>query len=105
MKNTGNVLKTKGFICDLSFSYEEATKKLTSITEERYCPYSEVLFFCSDVSGETPKGGVPQYQVKRETNEKTIIPFLEFVSEYNRKGGPLLIFCDNEPFTSIKRIS
>ena len=98
-ENTGKVLKDKGFDYDLSFSYEEATNKITSRTKDGFCPYSEIWIFCSDGSGETPKGGKKEYQVKRERNEKTIIPFLEIVSEYNRNGGLLLIFCDNEPFT------
>ena len=63
------------------------------------CPYSETWIFCSDGSGETPKGGKADYQVNKEKNSTSIIPFLETVSEYNRKGGALLLFCDNEPFT------
>ena len=96
---TGEALKTKGFKYDIVYSYEDATNKLTSINEKGKCPYNETWIFCSDGSGNTPKGGKTEYQVTKDKNKETIIPFLKTISEYNIKGGALLLFCDNEPFT------
>jgi hypothetical protein len=36
------------------------------------------------------------YRIKKKKNK--IIPFLETVSEYNRRGGGSLLFCDNYPY-------
>ena len=80
--------------------------------EVEYCKYRETWIFCSDGSGNYPKGGKQIYyyenekekrfgnprNVTKEDNEKEIIPFLETVSEFNRKGGALLLFCYNEPY-------
>jgi len=108
-KYAGKVLKEKGFSYTLVYNYIDAIKELTEV-ENGHCKYFETWIFCSDGSGNTPKGGKKIYysdqsqsvkneiKVNKEDNEKQIIPFLETVSAFNKNGGALLLFCDNEPF-------
>ena len=108
-KFTGKILKEKGFSYTLVYNYIDAIKELTA-EENGHCKYFETWIFCSDGSGDTPKGGKKIYysdqnqndknviKVNKEDNEKQIIPFLETVSAFNKNGGALLLFCDNEPF-------
>ena len=88
----GKDLKKKGFHYKMVFSYGDAINELTR-DEDGHCPYSEAWIFCSKGDGTLPKC------VENQEEEKNkIIPFLETVSEYNRRGGGLLLFCDNYPF-------
>ena len=89
-KNAGKALKKKGFKYDIVYSYGEAINKLT-ISENGFCPYSETWIFCSRGDGSLPKKAED-----KDSNKITI--FLEIVSEYNKNGGALLLFCDNYPF-------
>ena len=108
IKNLGPVFKDKGFEYTIVYNYLDAINELT---KEGDCKYIETWIFCSDGSGNTPKGGKPIYysnviknekeigrKVTKEDNEKEIIPFLETIAEYNQKGGALFLFCDNFPF-------
>ena len=109
-EGTGSVLKAKGLEYTIVYNYKDAMDELT-INENGRCKYLETWIFCSDGSGDYPKGGKTIYDsdkinrrgdgrtVTKKDNEKELIPFLETVGEYNRKGGALLLFCDNEPFT------
>ena len=109
-KGTGYILRKKGLEYTIVYNYKDAIDELT-INEDGHCKYLEAWIFSSDGSGEYPKGGKTIYdsdknerrgdgrKVTKEDNSKELIPFLETVSEFNRKGGALLLFCDNEPFT------
>lgn len=109
-KGPGNILKSKGLDYTIVYNYRDAMDELT-INENGHCKYLEAWIFCSDGSGEFPKGEIPIYdstsgkrkgdnrKITKEDNKKELIPFLETVGEFNRKGGALLLFCDNEPFT------
>ena len=109
-KGPGNILKSKGLDYTIVYNYKDAMDELT-INENGHCKYIEAWIFCSDGSGEFPKGGMTIYDstsenrrgekrnITKEDNKKELIPFLETVGEFNRKGGALLLFCDNEPFT------
>ncbi len=88
--NAGRALKKKGFKYDIVYSYGEAIKKLLS-SEKENCPFSEVWIFCSKGDG-----SLPDKAEDKDSNKITI--FLEIVSEYNKNGGALFLFCDNEPF-------
>ena len=88
--NAGRALKKKGFKYDIVYSYGGAIKKLLS-SEKGNCPYSEVWIFCSKGDG-----SLPDKAEDKDSNKITI--FLEIVSEYNKNGGALFLFCDNEPF-------
>jgi len=109
-KGAGSVLKMKGLEYTIVYNYQDAINELT-IDENGHCKYLETWIFCSDGSGDYPKGGKSIYdsdnkerrgfkrEVTKNDNEKELIPFLETVAEFNKKGGALLLFCDNEPFT------
>ena len=88
--NAGRSLKKKGFKYDIVYSYGEAIKKLVS-SEKGNCPYSETWIFCSKGDGT-----LPDKAEDKDQNKITI--FLEIVSEFNKNGGALFLFCDNEPF-------
>ena len=110
IKNSGRVLKEFGFEYTLVYNYNDAINELTD-SKNDHCKYFETWIFCSDGSGNTPVGGKKIYysdesvennniaiQVKKEDNEIQLIPFLETVASFNKSGGALLLFCDNEPF-------
>ncbi len=90
-KNTNAALKKKGFETTIVFSYGEAIKELTK-DENEYCPYIETMIFCS--RGDK---SLPENAEDKDVNK--IVPFLKTVSEFNKNGGGLFLFCDNEPFT------
>ena len=104
------LLQYKGLNYTIVYNYLDAIEELTKVNEEGFCDYIETWIFNSDGSGETPKGGKQKYYsenkqhvgnariITKEDNEKEIIPFLETIADYNKKGGALLLFCDNEPF-------
>ena len=110
IENVGKQLQYKGLNYTIVYNYLDAIEELTKVNEEGFCDYIETWIFNSDGSGETPKGGKQKYYsenkqhfgnarvITKEDNEKQIIPFLETIAEYNKKGGALLLFCDNEPF-------
>ena len=89
---TGKDLKKKGFKYNMVYSYGDAINELTR-DEDGHCPYSEAWVFCSKGDGT-----LPNCVQNQEEEKNKIIPFLETVSEYNRRGGSLLLFCDNYPF-------
>ena len=89
-KNAGKSLKKKGFKYDIVYSYGEAIKKLSTI-ENNNCPYSELWLFCSKGDG-----SLPEKAEDKDSNKITI--FLEMVTDFNKKGGALFLFCDNYPF-------
>ena len=91
-KNAGESLKRKGFKYEIVCSYSEAIKEITKNEDEK-CPYEEVWIFCS-----RGDGTLPEIVEDKEEGKKNLIPFLETVSEYNKKGGALLLFSDNYPF-------
>ena len=108
--NAGNMLEKKGFEYTIVYNYIDAIDELTQ-AEDGNCKYIQAWIFCSDGSGNTPCGNHKIYRNKdncyedgvnkiitKEDNEKYIVPFLETVSDFNKKGGSLLLFCDNEPF-------
>ena len=108
--NAGNMLEKKGFEYTIVYNYIDAIDELTQ-AEDGNCKYIQAWIFCSDGSGNTPCGNHKIYKNKdncyedgvnkiitKEDNEKYIVPFLETVSDFNKKGGSLLLFCDNEPF-------
>ena len=107
---TGTILRTKGLEYTIVYNYQDAIDELT-MNESGRCRYIETWIFCSDGSGEYPKGGKTIFdsdsqerrgdgrEKTKKNNEEELIPFLETVAEYNRNGGALLLFCDNEPFT------
>ena len=108
--NAGNMLEKKGFEYTIVYNYIDAINEFRQVEDEK-CKYIQAWIFCSDGSGNTPCGNHKIYKNKnnsyedgvnkiitKEDNEKYIIPFLETVSDFNKKGGSLLLFCDNEPF-------
>jgi len=108
IKNTGAVLEKKGLKYTLVYNYRDAINELIE-EENGHCKYIETWIFCSDGSGnkregkqiyysENNKRGGNEENISEQDNEKDLISFLETVSEFNRKGGSLAIFCDNEPF-------
>lgn len=109
-KGAGSVLKMKGLEYTIVYNYQDAINELT-IDENGHFKYLETWIFCSDGSGDYPKGGKSIYDsdskerrgfkrdVTKNDNEKELISFLEAIAEFNKKGGALLLFCDNEPFT------
>ena len=90
-KNTNAALKKKGFETKIVFSYGEAIKELTK-DNDGCCPYIETIIFCS-----RGDGNLPENAEDKDTNK--IIPFLKTISTFNKNGGGLFLFCDNEPFT------
>ena len=91
-KGAGKSLNRKGFKYKKVYSYSEAIEELTK-NENGLCPYEEVWIFCSRGDGTLPN------IVKNQKEERqNLIPFLETVSEYNKRGGALLLFSDNYPF-------
>lgn len=107
IENFGQLFEEKNLQYTIVYNYLDAINELT---KEGDCEYIETLIFCSDGSGNTPKGGKPIYysndknnitigrKVTKKDNEIEIIPFLKTIAEYNQKGGALLLFCDNFPF-------
>ena len=89
-ENAGKSLRKKGFKYDIVYSYGEAIEKLLSL-EDGNCPYSETWIFCSKGNGSLPEKA-------KDKNSNKIITFLEIVSEYNKNGGALFLFCDNYPY-------
>ena len=55
-------------------------------------PNSELWLFCSKGDGSLP-------EIAKDKNSNKITTFLKVVAEFNEKGGALLLFCDNHPFT------
>ena len=94
-KNAGKSLNDKGFKYKIVCSYTEAIKEITKNENEK-CPYEEVWIFCS--RGDGSLRTLPEVFENKEEGKKNLIPFLETVSEYNRKGGALCLFSDNYPF-------
>ena len=90
MKNAGESLRKKGFKYDIVYSYGEAIKKLATLENDN-CPYSELWIFCSRGDGSLPEKA-------EDKDSSKITTFLEMVSDFNKKGGALLLFCDNYPF-------
>jgi len=90
-KGAGCSLRKKGFDYKMVFSYGEAIEQLTK-SEGGRCPYIETWLFCSRGDGSLP-------WCAKDINSNKIIPFLKCLSEFNSKGGGLLLFCDNEPYT------
>ncbi|ORX61262.1 hypothetical protein BCR36DRAFT_408210 [Piromyces finnis] len=88
---TGKALKRKGFRYKLVFSYGDTINELTKSINGR-CPYIETWVFCSGADGT-----LPDKAIDKDSNK--IIPFFECITEFNNKGGGLLLFCDNEPYT------
>ena len=108
IENTGANLEKKGLKYTIVFNYRDAINELTA-EENGHCKYLEAWLFCSNGSGNEKEGRQIYYSennsrggdgknITREDNEYDLIPFLETVSEFNRKGGALALFCDNEPF-------
>ena len=89
-ENAGKSLRKKGFKYDIVYSYGEAIEKLLSL-ENGNCPYSETWIFCSRGNGSLP-------QKAKDKDSNKITTFLEVVSEYNKNGGALFLFCDNYPY-------
>ena len=89
-ENAGKSLRKKGFKYDIVYSYGEAIEKLLSL-ENGYCPYSETWIFCSRGNGSLPEKA-------KDKDSNKITTFLEIVSEYNKNGGALFLFCDNYPY-------
>ena len=88
--NAGMALKKKGFKYDIVYSYGDAIQNLT-ISDHGNCPYSESWIFCSKGDG-----SLPEKAIDKDPNK--ITRFLELISEFNKNGGALFLFCDNYPF-------
>ena len=108
INNTGASLEKKGLKYTIVFNYKDAINELIA-EENGRCKYLETWLFCSNGSGNEKEGRQIYYSennsrggdgknITKEDNEYDLIPFLETVSEFNRKGGALALFCDNEPF-------
>ena len=108
--NAGNMIHKKGLNYTLVYNYIDAINELSKKENEK-CKYVQTWIFCSDGSGNTPNGNHKIYRSKTDTyedgvnkiitkedNENYLIPFLKTISDFNQKGGALLLFCDNEPF-------
>jgi hypothetical protein len=90
-KDCGRVLRRKGFTYTFVCSYGEGLSELTRAENDR-CPYTQLWLFSSSGYGELPGEA-------RDTDPHKILPFLTAVRDFWKRGGGLLLFCDNDPYT------